>query len=79
MAVTTRLCRLCKLTREKGKWGGVGWGWRGSVLTRRVTSKPTGERPARGNEAAGWARRYTLVKERMLCVCARVLGGPAPV
>ena len=48
----------------------MGLGGRGSVLTRRVTPKPTGERPAREGEATGWAPAlYTRRTAYIVCVC----------
>ena len=59
------------LGEEKREGIGVG----GGVLTRRVTPKPTSEKPARG-ETTG-ARRYTLIFEQRIfyilyIVCVRV-------
>ena len=52
-------------THEKKSEGGEDWGG-----VCRVTPKPTGERPARGETTGPW--RCTLVEQRIyiLCVCA---------
>ena len=52
----------------------VGWGWRGPVLTRRVTPKPTGERPAKGVTLIAltlYTRRFTVEQRNSVhCVSA---------
>ena len=52
------------------EWGGAGGG--GSVLTRRVTPKPTGERPARGAKPLGVGPGAIHSSNSVYCVYVRV-------
>ena len=58
---------------EQADFGGRSGGKGGAGLKRLVTPKPTGERPARGEEATV-ARHYNTRRTAyIVCVCVSVL------